>query len=144
MKKLLVLLVLFPLIGLSQLRIEEKTPDKELGEIKIAKQWQMTLTESKESYFYMFRNQKYTHIVDVQSFYLKSKEDINELYKLLIENLQEADKKEIRIEISKQQTLILDFNNHKVRFMLWDGYTLSYSSWFNERQINDLYGVTSK
>jgi uncharacterized protein (DUF2225 family) len=140
MKKLIMLLMLIPFIGTAQLEIKQPVSKKEIGEVKVAGAFSISLTEMQDSYYFMYRNLKYSSIVDVQSFGFRSKQDIDELYALIIDQLPIPDKRNIDIKLYNGNTLRLDFAKNKIQFNVWDGYSLSYTAWYTEKQINQLFG----
>jgi len=139
MKTIILLVAFIPFLGFTQLEIKEKKEPVEIGEIKInGYQW-MSLKEMEGMYVFMFRNIKYQHIMEYESFYFKTKEDVEELYTVIKNGIQEPDK-EIEINLPNGDVLTLKFKKKKVEFLIWDGIALSYTAPFNLKHINSLFG----
>jgi hypothetical protein len=50
------------------------------------------------------------------------------------------EKKNYEMELSKNEKLTLTFWKKKIQFTLWNGTSLSYSGYFNLKQMNKAFG----
>lgn len=141
MKKIIMMMMLLiPMISLGQLEVNEKVESVKIGEIRMVGTFYMSITKSPEhdTYFFMYNNLKYVSITDIKGFYLPSTEDFDELYKIIIDNLHEN--KSLEIQLMNDEVLRLTFAKNKIQFNVWNGVYLSYSAYFNLKQINKLFG----
>ena len=91
-----------------------------------------------ESYLFSFSNLKYSIISDYESFWIDQM-SFNYLYKIMNENLSNKETTKIDVQLRKG-TLKLDFKKGRVTFWLWDSVEWSYSSSYNKKQIDKLFG----
>tara|TARA_B110000459_G_C16419236_1_gene406680 strand:+ start:42 stop:512 length:471 start_codon:yes stop_codon:yes gene_type:complete len=153
MKKLLLILLCVPLIGLSQIKKIEKNwetiivgklPDRGLGTMKIIKE---TLIDGNiVAYSFMFKNCKYMEIKDVGSFsFIETDGDFEGLYSMIIDGYKILPKdNEIRLDIGDGNTLILeyksDFGLKSMRFYHIDNNSIhSWSQWLIKKQMKKLF-----
>lgn len=139
-KSISVMLLFAPIFTSAQIEVEEVQKSTEIGEVKLMGNYYGSLEyhPSMSRYLLFFRNIKYQYHIDIESIAL-SETDFNQLYELVIKNMQSGQKKKFDLDIAGQDVM-LKFEKGKVSFWLWDGYNYSISMYFNERQINTLFG----
>jgi len=142
MKKLIMLLILVPFMGASQLEFKQKQEPVKLGEVRIAGTYYGDITHFVEQdvYVIFYKNLKYQAISDVKSHTIGTKEDLNSLYKIIIERLQDKEKSSLEVNYPNGKILRLEFAKKRVQFWVYDNVSWSYSFYFNEKQINQLIG----
>jgi hypothetical protein len=142
MKKLIMLLILIPFMGLGQLEFKEKKDPVTIGEVKVAGTFygSTMYLESHDVYVIFFRNLKYQHIKDIKNFTIGNKEDLNSLYDIIIKNIVNKSKHSLELDKGKGKVLRLEFAKKQVQFWYYDGVSWSLSLYFNEKQINQLFG----
>lgn len=87
-----------------------------------------------------FKNVKYTTITDIKTITFKETgQDLNKLFQIISTNISSNEKKEITIPI-QEGTLKLIFEKKSVQFTTWDNSILSYSIYFKQKHINQLFG----
>ena len=140
LKSISVLLLFAPIFTSGQIEVAEVEEPTEIGEVKLVGNYYGSVHyySDIDRYTLRFRNLEYQYHLDIASIELKETE-FNQLYALLIKNIQSGQKKKFDIDISGQDVR-LKFEKGKVSFWLWDGYNYSVSMYFNKRQINTLFG----
>jgi hypothetical protein len=143
MKKLVLFFILFPFVCFGQLELPEKIEVEKIGEITMAHLFLISLEKLTEPGTYIFRylNLKHQDVSDITEFYLANEDELNELYQVILDNVEE--KKTVIIELDKNKELRLSFKKRRVQFNIWDGSVLSYSAYFSLKQINKLFGKRS-
>ena len=140
LKSISVLLLFAPIFTSAQIEVEEVQEPTEIGEVKLVGNYFGSVQYHPDMgrYLLYFRNIKYQYHLDLASIALKEA-DFNQLYALIIKNIESGQKKEFELDIAGQDVM-LKFEKGKVSFWLWDGYNYSVSMYFNKRQINTLFG----
>ena len=164
MKKLLLILLCFPMIGFGQIkRIENTTTQKEIGSyshllgvMKIIKYDRENSVEYKIS----FRNVKYMELNEYSDFtFEETGSDLENLYSMIMDGFDFEKKgvlykhalnykiyNEIIIDIGKERRVFLMYGKKGLapitfKFLYKDEYgTESWSQWLNRKQINKLFG----
>ena len=140
LKSISVLVLFAPIFTSGQIEVQEVKKPIEIGEVRLMGDYygSMHHHESKGTYQFLFRNIKYEHIIE-NKYITISETDFIQLYQLIIKNIQSREKKEFELDIAGQDVM-LKFEKGKVSFWLWDGANYSISIYFNEKQINTLFG----
>lgn len=143
MKKILLLfLTLTALNSIAQLNIKESEKEILIGEYKplgvFYGSW--TLFEEDNSYLFMFKNEKYISLNEIESFRLSNSESFNQLFDVITETLAKKETKELEIDLNNDKKLLLKFKKKTVSFWYWDGYNWAYTTLFNQNAINKLWG----
>lgn len=113
---------------------------KEVGSVNVMGHTSCSISyyNELESYLFSFSNLKYSIISDYESFWIDQM-SFNYLYKIMNENLSNKETTKIDVQLRKG-TLKLDFKKGRVTFWLWDSVEWSYSSSYNKKQIDKLFG----
>ena len=140
LKSISVLLLFAPIFTSGQIEVQEVKKPIEIGEVRLMGNYygSMHYWQNKGAYQLIFRNIKYEHIIE-NKYITISETDFIQLYQLIIKNIQSREKKEFELDIAGQDVM-LKFEKGKVSFWLWDGANYSISIYFNEKQINTLFG----
>jgi len=139
MMTLIMSLIFIPFTGIGQLEVSE-TSKTTIGEIKIVNKFSMSVTEVEGHFLFLFRNMKYSSILSLEGFELNSKKEMDQLYDIIIKHINTDEKKDLDIKLKNKDVLTLTFKNNKVSFNVWDGYSLHYSAYYTEENINQLFG----
>jgi len=142
MKKLIMLLMLIPFMGLGQLEFKEKKDAVKIGEVRIAGTFygNMMYLEDHDTYVLFFKNLKYQQITDVKNVTIGDQEDLNSLYDVIMENTVDKTKNSLELDRGDGKFLRLEFANKRVQFWYYNGSSWSQSFYFNQKQINQLFG----
>ena len=166
MKKLLLILLCVPLIGLGQIkkieRAESKVTKSEIGSLSnILGEMKILKHESSGTIMYTieYRNCKYMETVSYSEFdFFETGDDLDNLYSMIIEGFNFTNKEvlykhalnykiynEIILDIGDEKTLFLLYGKKgfapiTFKFLYKDQYgTESWSQWLNKKQINKLF-----
>jgi hypothetical protein len=142
MKKVAMLLMLIPFMGLSQLDFEEKKAPVTIGKVTIGSMFfgETMYLENHDSYVLFYKNLKYQSITDIKNFTIGSKDDFDSLFEVIINNTQDKSKNSIEVTLNNGNPLRMEFDKNKVQFWYYNGSSWSYSSYFNAKQIQTLMG----
>ena len=164
MKKLLLILLCLPMIGLGQIkRIENTTTQKKIGKLdNILGVMSITKYNKINSVDYKvyFRNCKYMELNDYSEFtFEETGSDLESLYSMIIDGFNFEKKgvlykhalnykiyNEIIIDIGKERRVFLMYGKKgfapiTFKFLYKDEYgTESWSQWLNKKQINKFFG----
>lgn len=146
MKTLVLIFLLAPFVGFSQIQVMPKTQEITIGKVKRGGQFvaeiKQEIKDGDTLYFYMFQNAKYSTITDFQIIHFEGKKTLDDLYTLLMSVFLEENKKNKEYKV--------DFNLGKSycsikteRMMgltaVWFYTDKGYNS-YTEKEINKLFG----
>lgn len=136
------LLMLIPFMGFGQLEFKEKKDAVKIGEVRIAGTFygNMMYLEDHDTYVLFFKNLKYQQIMDVKNVTIGDQEDLNSLYDVIMENTVDKTKNSLELDRGDGKFLRLEFANKRVQFWYYNGSSWSQSFYFNQKQINQLFG----
>lgn len=146
MKKLKLWVVTL-MIGLSftsfsQISVKEKQPKVLIGEINPLGAYYASLTmyynhDSSTYYRLHFRDISFKYILEIESIRFDTLKDVEDFYHILINEW--GVKRELEVSINNEH-IVLKFNKNSVEFLKWSGSNWRYSTFFNKKQINKLFG----
>jgi hypothetical protein len=91
------------------------------------------------AYFFIFREIQITDSIENCGFYL-IKENVLKLQRLVSENIHVKKRKQIEITLPYGDKVLLTFRKQRVQFLLWNGYQLKFTMFFNKEQVEQLFG----
>ena len=98
-----------------------------------------TYTTERGGNVLMFRNYKYTQLIDHDSFRVS---DLDDLYKVITKGITERVKGDLKYPTTTRgEELTIEFKGKRVLFYLYHDYGVSaWTKQFNQKQINQLFG----
>lgn len=142
-KYLLILLLLSPLLSLSQIRVSDPSSTELVGEAKITGFLFMSCHRQDDIYVFRYKDMKYTRISEWKSFGFIDKDNaFEEFYNIIVSVLDTGEKVTIdipegKVTISNKRVL----GTNRVEFIHTSSAGVSgITNNFNRRQIDALFG----
>jgi len=149
MKKITLLLLLIPTLGISQIKVVDKEKTEKVGRIAALGLLHIELIKSGDYYTFTYKDLKFQHIDEFKSFTFKNENnDIDNLYKIIKNGLKDMPEEDITIALPEGE-LQLDFTKAlgivNVRFVHSSSAgNVGISTWLSKRKVDKLFGKKKK